>query len=106
MRLRQRGAETMDGNVQTEETLAFDWPQVDEPPVPPPAQAAPPEPPKRPRRRLRISLSPVHRRRRRMAAFFMSAPLVGAGIALAVLLAAGSGPSARDRAQLAAAGPA
>src|SRR5947209_4174258 len=105
MRLRQWGAETMDGNLQTEETLELDWPQVEEPPVPPYAPAGPPGPPKRPRRRLRISLSPVHRRRRRMAAFFVSALLVGAGIALALVLAAGSGPSARDRAQLAAAGP-
>src|SRR5947209_13285497 len=105
MRLRQWGAETMDGNVQTEETLEFDWPQVEEPPVPPHDPAGPPEPPKRPRRRLRIGLSPVHGRRRRMAAFFLSAPLLGAGIALAVLLATGSGPAPRDRAQLAAAGP-
>src|SRR5947209_8465793 len=105
MRLRQWGAETMDGNLQTEETLELDWPQVEEPPVPPYAPAGPPGPPKPPRRRLRISLSPVHRRRRRMAAFFVSALLVGAGIALALVLAAGSGPSARHRAQLAAAGP-
>ena len=104
MRLRQRGGETMDGNVQTEETLEFDWPQVDEPTVPPPGP--PPEPPRRrPRLRLRLSRAPIHRRRRRLAVFFVSAPLVGVAIALVILLAAGSGPSARERAQLAAAGP-
>jgi beta-N-acetylhexosaminidase len=83
MRLRQRGSDSLDVGLRTDEPLDFDWPRLGGPPALPPVD---PEPPRR---------GGPDFRRRRLLAVLAAALLVGAGVALAFLVGDESPRSSR-----------